>query len=47
MILFLFSQLAETKQTYEQYNDVIDKKIESMNHTITEKVGKLYFNYQF
>lgn len=27
------------KQTYQQYNDVIDNAIQNMNNTIAEKVG--------
>ena len=27
------------KQTYQQYNDVIDNAIQNMNNTVAEKVG--------
>ena len=37
----LFLQLAEMKQTYQQYNDIIDDAMQNMNNTIAEKVGRL------
>ena len=37
----LILQLAEMKQTYQQYNDIIDDAIQNVNDTIAEKVGRL------